>query len=527
MASPSPSTFTSSTASLPGRSPSPSRLPPSQQESHRRNELYQESHRRNEHYQESARREPSSPSSLPSSPPSARARLNHPSQRSPSASTFSSSFPAPPHPPPSQNPGHRSPPTSTFSSTSFPPPPPIRHNLDHSPGLPLALSPLHSNSYQQHQQPQKQHSQYQYSTSGDFLHTTSASLTLVPPPVPSSQSIAIPPRRESSYGLTNQHSHSRSTQSPIYSPSSNSFDSRSSPSPLNSGAAYQRYANTDTTTIVSNLTPPQPSYVPSRSRPSVSRPNSIVSVSAYSTHSNEPLNQSKSSKTSTKLQKLYSLNKKSPKNTMSTLAYKDGSSSTTGVSTNHLDLPEHQGMHSNMSHVNLNDPSHLARRSSQSSTRSSSSLTDRKRGWRTRWNEVRPRKYNPQDYNVKGFGRVAKFSNERLYLHWIRFGVLQAGIAVMLLSFGIGIASWVGVGSLILSLLTLIYATQLFHKRHLYMVSKRKDVKFFARTIPTLLTIGLFFLYGSNFVLTMYYDEEARSPPPWTQNDPTNFNSVF
>ncbi|KAF8942854.1 hypothetical protein BGZ47_006070 [Haplosporangium gracile] len=128
---------------------------------------------------------------------------------------------------------------------------------------------------------------------------------------------------------------------------------------------------------------------------------------------------------------------------------------------------------------------------------------------------------------MKGFGRAAQFSNERLYLHWIRFGVLQGSIAVMLLSFGIGVASWMGVGTLILSLLTLIYATQLFHKRHLFMIGKRKDVKFFARTIPTLLTLGLFFLYGGNFALTMHYGEEARSPPPWTRKDHTGFNSIF
>jgi hypothetical protein len=154
-----------------------------------------------------------------------------------------------------------------------------------------------------------------------------------------------------------------------------------------------------------------------------------------------------------------------------------------------------------MSPVNLND-AHLTRRLSHSSIRSSGSGSSWKRSsrWRSKWDEIRPRKYNPQDYNIKGFGKLAQFSNERLYLHWIRFGVLQAGIAVMLLNFGIGIASWVGVGTLVLSLLTLIYATQLFHKRHLCMVAKQKDVKYFARTIPTLLTFGLFFLYGGNFV---------------------------
>ncbi|ORZ20861.1 hypothetical protein BCR41DRAFT_350406 [Lobosporangium transversale] len=100
---------------------------------------------------------------------------------------------------------------------------------------------------------------------------------------------------------------------------------------------------------------------------------------------------------------------------------------------------------------------------------------------------------------MKRMGRLAQFNNERLYLHWIRLGVLQGGIAVTLLSFGLGVTSYVGVGALILALLTLIYATTLYHKRHLHLVHKRSDVKYFARTIPTFLTVGLILLYASNF----------------------------
>ena len=101
---------------------------------------------------------------------------------------------------------------------------------------------------------------------------------------------------------------------------------------------------------------------------------------------------------------------------------------------------------------------------------------------------------------MTSMGKMAQFSNERLYLHWIRFGVLQGSIAVLLLSFGIGVASYVGVGAIVLALLTLIYSTTLYHTRHLNMVNKRKDVKYFARAIPTLLTLGLLVLYGGNFV---------------------------
>lgn len=106
----------------------------------------------------------------------------------------------------------------------------------------------------------------------------------------------------------------------------------------------------------------------------------------------------------------------------------------------------------------------------------------------------------PLNYKVTGTGRLAQFSNERLYLHWIRFGILQGGVAVMLLSYGIGIASYIGVGALVLALSTLIYCTTLYHLRHLYMITKRKDAIYFERWIPSLLAVGLFALYLANLI---------------------------
>ncbi|KAG0043979.1 hypothetical protein BGZ83_010793 [Gryganskiella cystojenkinii] len=131
-----------------------------------------------------------------------------------------------------------------------------------------------------------------------------------------------------------------------------------------------------------------------------------------------------------------------------------------------------------------------------------------------------------REIEMKGLGELAQFSNERLYLHWIRFGVLQGGIAVMLLSFGIGVAAYVGVGALLLTSMTLVYATTLYHKRHLYMRAKRQDVDYYARTTPTLLTLGLLVLYAANFALQLSFGEEARSPPPWTADDKGNYKNV-
>ncbi|KAF9307878.1 hypothetical protein BG003_011928 [Podila horticola] len=126
----------------------------------------------------------------------------------------------------------------------------------------------------------------------------------------------------------------------------------------------------------------------------------------------------------------------------------------------------------------------------------------------------------PPEYKVTGTGKMAQFSNERLYLHWIKFGILQGGVAVMLLSYGIGIAEYIGVGALVMALLTLIYSTTLYHVRHLYMITKRKDAIYFERLIPSLLALGLFALYLANFILTVTYGKDARSPPPWTSYEP-------
>ncbi|KAG0215138.1 vacuolar transporter chaperone [Mortierella sp. GBA30] len=131
------------------------------------------------------------------------------------------------------------------------------------------------------------------------------------------------------------------------------------------------------------------------------------------------------------------------------------------------------------------------------------------------------------EYEISGTGRMAQFSNERLYLHWIRFGILQGSIAVTLLSYGNEVTSFVGVGSMILTCLTLIYGTTLYHLRHLYMVTKRNDVVYFARVVPTALCVSLILLFSANFIATLSIGEDARSRAPWTKHDDTNFKGVF
>ncbi|KAI8595895.1 hypothetical protein EDD21DRAFT_294787, partial [Dissophora ornata] len=92
------------------------------------------------------------------------------------------------------------------------------------------------------------------------------------------------------------------------------------------------------------------------------------------------------------------------------------------------------------------------------------------------------------------------FSNERLFLHWIRFGILQGSIAMTLLSFGYNVAAYIGVGALVLALTTLIYGATTYHVRHIHMITKRKDVVYYERAMPTILCVGLIILYAANFV---------------------------
>jgi hypothetical protein len=84
------------------------------------------------------------------------------------------------------------------------------------------------------------------------------------------------------------------------------------------------------------------------------------------------------------------------------------------------------------------------------------------------------------------------------------------------------------------------------------MITKRDDIVYHQRTIPSVLAIALFLLYGSNFIckysflgvflvkgfsnqaagadhsfqcvpflniVSMTIGEDARSPPPWTKED--------
>ncbi|KAF9111667.1 hypothetical protein BGX27_004608 [Mortierella sp. AM989] len=105
----------------------------------------------------------------------------------------------------------------------------------------------------------------------------------------------------------------------------------------------------------------------------------------------------------------------------------------------------------------------------------------------------------------------AFFSNERTYMHWIKFGLLLGSLALTLLSFGgqnnitgnVSAGVYVGLFLVLVTMATLAYATAVFHLRHRWMIELRQDVVFYDRMGPTILFMALFLAYATNVVLTM------------------------
>lgn len=255
------------------------------------------------------------------------------------------------------------------------------------------------------------------------------------------------------------------------------------------------------------LEPPQRSFATFERPSSADRPNSVASFSNLSTHSNEPLNppasespapvprnpRTKQSNSRTQQRPGKSVSAKVLNNSRSNKQQNmQAARSITpqpwhpdyqrDSTVNPLDLPEER-----LNDIDSDDRHDKNGDSKVHKTRKS--IFTRLRRSKTK-----------VEYKVSGTGRLAQFSNERLYLHWIRFGILQGMIAVTLLSYGNEVTSYVGVGAMVLTCMTLVYATTLYHLRHIHMVTKRKDVVYFAKTVPTMLCLALFLLYGANFV---------------------------
>ncbi|KAF9900147.1 hypothetical protein EC991_007827 [Linnemannia zychae] len=123
-------------------------------------------------------------------------------------------------------------------------------------------------------------------------------------------------------------------------------------------------------------------------------------------------------------------------------------------------------------------------------------------------------KKGPKRPDAKAF-----FSNERTYMHWIKFGLLLGSMALTLVSFGKSMGLQVGLFLVLVAMSTLVYATTIFHLRDRWMKQFRLDVLYYDRLGPSVLFIALFLAFATNVALTVLklMDEDG------SDNDGLNF----
>lgn len=102
-------------------------------------------------------------------------------------------------------------------------------------------------------------------------------------------------------------------------------------------------------------------------------------------------------------------------------------------------------------------------------------------------------KKGPKRPDAKAF-----FSNERTYMHWIKFGLLLGSMALTLLSFGKSVGMQVGLFLVLVAMSTLVYATTIFHLRDRWMKQFRLDVLYYDRVGPSILFMALFVAFATN-----------------------------
>ncbi|KAF8945482.1 hypothetical protein BGZ47_002546 [Haplosporangium gracile] len=108
-------------------------------------------------------------------------------------------------------------------------------------------------------------------------------------------------------------------------------------------------------------------------------------------------------------------------------------------------------------------------------------------------------KKGPKRPDAKAF-----FSNERTYMHWIKFGLLLGSMALTLLSFGKSMGLRVGLVLVLVAMSTLVYATTIFHLRDRWMKQFRLDVLYYDRVGPSILFMALFAAFATNVALTVF-----------------------
>ncbi|KAG9067949.1 hypothetical protein KI688_011540 [Linnemannia hyalina] len=108
-------------------------------------------------------------------------------------------------------------------------------------------------------------------------------------------------------------------------------------------------------------------------------------------------------------------------------------------------------------------------------------------------------KKGPKRPDAKAF-----FSNERTYMHWIKFGLLLGSMALTLLSFGKSMGMQVGLFLVLVAMSSLVYATTIFHLRDRWMKQFRLDVLYYDRVGPSVLFMALFVAFATNVALTVF-----------------------
>ncbi|KAG0204673.1 hypothetical protein BGX28_003461 [Mortierella sp. GBA30] len=139
------------------------------------------------------------------------------------------------------------------------------------------------------------------------------------------------------------------------------------------------------------------------------------------------------------------------------------------------------------------------------------------------------------------------FSNERTFIHWIKFGMLLGALAMTLLNFSLPdshhriadqelarrvgqIGQAVGVSLMVICLLCLVYASLIYHWRHLGVARNKNDGRYFDRIGPTVLTFALIATYMVNVFLTVRVtsaDEDFQPPTFYSNPHGPTAPSVF
>ncbi|KAF9977655.1 hypothetical protein BGZ73_005371 [Actinomortierella ambigua] len=124
-------------------------------------------------------------------------------------------------------------------------------------------------------------------------------------------------------------------------------------------------------------------------------------------------------------------------------------------------------------------------------------------GKKAKWRQRRPKA--PRQEFVYSNGELkSMFSNERIFLEWIKVAILLGTLSVTLLSFGNTKRSatpWIGLALIMCTLIIIIYSTTQFHVRMEWMLKQRDEEEgayFYDRLAPTVLTVLLVGIMGFN-----------------------------